>query len=153
MAVRVLLLLCLALPARAAAAPILASSVQQRPGSERATIVITVRGDGPASFVMNVPPGWDVTRTHASTGLLTDDANPRGTPPSVVRWTGVVSDDAPALIWIELLALPGARPGWAAVVVGDETVWIRAPGEVAPDPRQARRVWLPIARGHQKSIS
>ena len=119
--------------------------VQQREDGH-ATIVIVVRGDGPASFASSIPAGWDVVRRHASTGLLSDDADPRGTPPSVVRWSGVVSDTAPILVWIELLALPGAKSG--AVVVSGEgqtvTCWVRAPGEVAPDP--LKKLWLPWIR-------
>ena len=119
--------------------------VQQQPGSATATIVVVVRGAGPASFVASIPPGWDVTRTFASTGALTDDASPIGTPPTVVRWSGVVSDSAPALVWVELRTMPGAKDG--VVVVGDETVRVRAPSGSAPAPvRKVRKVWMPWIR-------
>ena len=136
------LLLVLGLLRLILSAILLFVSVQQQPGSATATIVVVVRGAGPASFTMSVPPGWDVTRTFASEGSLTDDANPPGTPPTVVRWTGVVSDDAPALVWVELRALPHARDG--VVVVGDTAVRVRAPSGSAPAPR--RRLWMPLLR-------
>jgi len=113
---------------------------QQHDG--QATVIVVVRGAGPASFTASIPPGWDVTRTFASTGALTDDAAPPGTPPTVVRWSGVVSDAAPALVWVELRALPHAKDG--VVVVGDTRVRVRAPGGVAPEP--VKKVWVPIAR-------
>jgi len=116
--------------------------VQQQPSSATATVVVVVRGAGPASFVATIPHGWDVTHSFASTGALTDDANPIGTPPTVVRWSGVVSDTAPALVWIQLLALPHAKDG--VVVVGDRSVWVRAPSGSAPAPR--RRLWMPLLR-------